>query len=87
MKVVIMPEVLARALVEETETKPKPMIEIGGRPMIWHIMKIYSCGGSTSSSFAFGWQRLHGEGIFRELPSPVRYCRRHCEEYDHICGV
>ena len=31
--------------MEETEARPKPMVEIGGRPMLWHIMKIYSACG------------------------------------------
>ena len=41
-KVVILAVGLGTRLSEETETKPKPMVEIGGRPIIWHIMKIYS---------------------------------------------
>lgn len=41
-KVVILAGGLGSRLSEETETKPKPMVEIGGRPIIWHIMKIYS---------------------------------------------
>ena len=32
-------------LMEETEARPKPMVEIGGQPIIWHIMKIYSAYG------------------------------------------
>jgi glucose-1-phosphate cytidylyltransferase len=42
MKVVILCGGIGTRLREETESKPKPMIEIGGRPIIWHIMKIYS---------------------------------------------
>ncbi|MFA7658002.1 MAG: glucose-1-phosphate cytidylyltransferase [Candidatus Gastranaerophilaceae bacterium] len=45
MKVVILAGGLGTRLSEETELKPKPMVEIGGRPILWHIMKIYShCG-------------------------------------------
>ena len=36
-------------LAEETDLRPKPMIEIGGRPILWHIMKTYAAYGSTSS--------------------------------------
>jgi NDP-sugar pyrophosphorylase family protein len=41
-KVVILAGVLGTCLGEETEQRRKPMIEVGGRPKLWHIMKIYS---------------------------------------------
>jgi len=47
-KVVILAGGLGTRLAEETELKPKPMIEIGGKPILWHIMKSYSIMGSTS---------------------------------------
>ena len=43
MKAVILAGGLGTRLSEETTIKPKPMIEIGGFPILWHIMKIYSC--------------------------------------------
>lgn len=42
MKVVILAGGFGTRLEEETCLKPKPMIEIGGRPILWHIMKIYN---------------------------------------------
>lgn len=42
MKVVILAGGLGTRISEETDTKPKPMIEIGGMPILWHIMKLYS---------------------------------------------
>ena len=42
MKVIILAGGLGTRLTEETIVKPKPMVEIGGFPIIWHIMKIYS---------------------------------------------
>ena len=42
MKVAILAGGMGTRLAEETETKPKPMVEIGGRPILWHIMKHYS---------------------------------------------
>ena len=45
MKVVILAGGLGTRISEETHLKPKPMIEIGGRPILWHIMKIYSAYG------------------------------------------
>jgi glucose-1-phosphate cytidylyltransferase len=45
MKVVILAGGLGTRLAEETEIKPKPMVEIGGYPILWHIMKIYASQG------------------------------------------
>ncbi|EAJ4133891.1 glucose-1-phosphate cytidylyltransferase, partial [Campylobacter coli] len=42
MKVLILAGGLGTRLSEETGLKPKPMVEIGGKPILWHIMKIYS---------------------------------------------
>jgi glucose-1-phosphate cytidylyltransferase len=42
MKVVILAGGLGTRIAEETTTRPKPMVEIGGKPILWHIMKIYS---------------------------------------------
>lgn len=43
MKAVILAGGLGTRISEETVVKPKPMVEIGGRPILWHIMKMYSC--------------------------------------------
>ncbi|MDR2447190.1 MAG: glucose-1-phosphate cytidylyltransferase [Treponema sp.] len=45
MKVLILAGGLGTRLSEETDVRPKPMVEIGGRPVLWHIMKIYSYWG------------------------------------------
>ena len=45
MKVVILAGGLGIRISEETHLRPKPMIEIGGKPILWHIMKIYSALG------------------------------------------
>ena len=42
MKVVILAGGLGTRLAEETTLKPKPMVEIGGKPLLWHIMNIYA---------------------------------------------
>ena len=42
MKAVILAGGLGTRISEETQTKPKPMIEIGNKPILWHILKIYS---------------------------------------------
>ena len=53
---------LGSRLAEETETKPKPMIEIGGRPILWHIMKYYTHFGFDDFVIALGYK---GEVIKR----------------------
>ena len=45
MKAVILAGGLGTRISEETDLKPNPMVEVGGRPILWHIMKIYSAHG------------------------------------------
>lgn len=56
MKVVILAGGLGTRLSEETELKPKPMVEIGGRPILWHIMKIYSHYGFNDFVILTGYK-------------------------------
>ena len=56
MKVVIFAGGLGTRLSEETILKPKPMVEIGGKPIIWHIMKIYSHYGHKDFLIALGYK-------------------------------
>src|SRR6476660_9079266 len=62
MKVVILAGGLGTRLSEETTVKPKPMVEIGGQPILWHIMKHYSHYGFTEFVCALGYK---GEVIKR----------------------
>lgn len=57
MKVVILCGGKGVRLKEETETKPKPMIEIGGMPILWHIMKIYSHFGFAEFILVLGYKK------------------------------
>lgn len=43
-------------LKEETEFRPKPMVQVGGRPLLWHIMKIHACQGFSSFVLALGYK-------------------------------
>lgn len=56
MKAVILAGGLGTRLAEETGTRPKPMVEIGGRPIIWHIMKIYSHFGINDFVICLGYK-------------------------------
>ena len=56
MKVAILAGGVGTRLVEETEVKPKPMVEIGGRPIIWHIMKHYAQYGHSHFVIALGYK-------------------------------
>lgn len=60
MKVVILAGGFGTRLSEETSFKPKPMVEIGGRPIIWHIMNIYASQGFCDFVVALGYK---GESI------------------------
>jgi len=56
LKAVILAGGLMTCLSEETEIKPKPMIEIGGKPILWHIMKIYSHYGINDFVICLGYK-------------------------------
>ncbi len=56
MKVVLLAGGLGTRLSEETDTKPKPMVEIGGKPILWHIMKIYSQFGFNEFIICLGYK-------------------------------
>lgn len=62
MKVAILAGGAGTRLAEETETRPKPMVEIGGRPILWHIMKHYAHYGYREFVIALGYK---GEYIKR----------------------
>jgi len=68
MKVTILAGGVGTRLVEETEVKPKPMVEIGNRPILWHIMKHYAHYGHKDFYIALGYR---GEVIKRYM---VDYC-------------
>jgi glucose-1-phosphate cytidylyltransferase len=56
MKAVILAGGLGSRISEETEVRPKPMIEIGAKPILWHIMKIYAAHGITDFVVCLGYK-------------------------------
>jgi len=93
MKVVILAGGLGTRLAEETEIKPKPMIEIGGRPILWHIMKIYAhygfkefyvalgYKGETIKRFFYDYQSLSGNLSINFADGSVDVRERDCEDW------
>src|SRR6202042_405495 len=56
MKVVILCGGLGTRMREETEFRPKPLVDVGGRPMLWHIMKTYSHYGFRDFILCLGYR-------------------------------
>ncbi len=56
MKAVILAGGLGTRISEETQVKPKPMVEIGGKPILWHIMKLYSAHGVNEFIICCGYK-------------------------------
>jgi glucose-1-phosphate cytidylyltransferase len=72
MKVAILAGGTGSRLSEETVVKPKPMVEIGGRPLLWHIMKYYAHWGHNDFTIALGYK---GD-----------YVKRYFVEYSELAG-
>lgn len=64
MKAIILAGGLGTRISEETHLKPKPMIEIGGKPILWHIMKIYSAHGVTDFVICCGYKGYYIKEYF-----------------------
>ncbi len=64
MKVAILAGGVGTRLAEETEARPKPMVEVGGKPILWHIMKYYAHFGFNDFTIALGYM---GEYIKRYM--------------------
>ncbi len=74
MKVVILCGGMGIRLKEETEIKPKPMVEVGGMPILWHIMKHYSYYGCLRFILALGHK---GEYVKNYFPQVQRASATH----------
>jgi glucose-1-phosphate cytidylyltransferase len=73
MKVVILAGGLGTRLSEETDLKPKPMVEIGGHPVLWHIMKVYSHYGFNDFVILTGYKSHIIKDYF------INYYTRYCD--------
>lgn len=68
MKVIFLAGGLGTRLAEETATRPKPMVEIGGRPLLWHLMQLYAAHGHKDFLVACGYRGEMIKEYFRNLP-------------------
>lgn len=66
MKTVILAGGRGSRLAEETDVRPKPMVEIGGRPILWHIMSVYSAAGFDNFVVALGYKGDVVKEYFRD---------------------
>ncbi|MEI6628189.1 MAG: sugar phosphate nucleotidyltransferase, partial [Alphaproteobacteria bacterium] len=66
MKTIILAGGFGTRLSEETENRPKPMVEVGGRPILWHIMKTYSYYGFDEFVLALGYKADYIKKYFLE---------------------
>ena len=93
MKVVILCGGLGTRLREETEFRPKPMVNIGDKPILWHIMKVYAAYGHKDFVLALGYKgemirnyfchyELMNNDVTIELGRPERLCIHHAHEED-----
>jgi len=91
VKVALLAGGLGSRLAEETESRPKPMVEIGGIPILWHIMRYYSCFGHNDFVVALGYKgnyiRHYATDFAALSPGNLRidYSRRQVE-YDTALG-
>jgi glucose-1-phosphate cytidylyltransferase len=67
MKAVILAGGYGTRLSEETHLKPKPMVEIGDRPILWHIMKLYSAHGVNDFIICCGYKGYVIERVLCQL--------------------
>src|SRR4030095_7563783 len=93
MNVVILAGGLGSRLAEETEIRPKPMVEIGGRPILWHIMKHYAhyrfnefvialgYKGEEIKRYFLDYQNLSGSMSLDLASGKVQTHSRQCEEW------
>ncbi len=70
MKTIILAGGLGTRLSEETELRPKPMVEIGGKPIIWHIMNLYARQGHSEFIIATGYKADFIESWIYQLKEP-----------------
>ena len=90
MKVAILAGGLGTRLSEETDIRPKPMVEIGGKPIIWHIMKIYSYYGFNDFVILLGYKgyvikEYFSNYFLHQSSLTIDLSNNRIEFHDHEC--
>jgi glucose-1-phosphate cytidylyltransferase len=87
MKAVILAGGLGTRLSEETTVRPKPMVEIGGRPILWHILKMYSHHGINDFVICCGYKgyliKEYFANYFLHMSDVTFDLRSNCMEVHH----
>ena len=90
MKAVIFAGGLGTRISEETSARPKPMVEIGGKPILWHIMKIYSSYGVNEFVICLGYKgyliKEYFANYYRHM-SDITFDLSNNSEIIHIKGA
>ena len=93
MKAVILAGGLGTRLAEETAVRPKPMVEVGGKPILWHLLKLFSHHGINDFVVCLGYKGyvikeyfanyfLHMSDVTFDLAeNRMEVCHRHCEPW------
>jgi len=82
MKIAILAGGQGTRLAEETEVRPKPMVEIGGRPILWHIMRHYDHFGHSEFVIALGYKGEMIKRYFTDYHASIRSMRVHIGDGD-----
>ena len=88
MKAVLLAGGLGTRLSEETAVRPKPMVEVGGRPILWHIMKVYSAHGINDFVVCCGHKGHVITDYFAQYyMRPLRHCGGGAGQDDRRCSA
>jgi glucose-1-phosphate cytidylyltransferase len=84
MKVVLLAGGLGTRLREETEYRPKPMVEVGGRPILWHIMKNFACFGLNDFVVCTGYKGEMIKDYFLNYEARMNDFTIHLGPHSHV---
>ena len=84
MKIVLLAGGLGTRMREETEYKPKPMVEVGGRPVLWHLMKTFAAYGQTEFVVCTGYRGDVIKDYFLNYDARMNDFTAHLGQKSHV---